>query len=437
MIKVMSKAWLDYINEYILLKGETLHQLDSEDNHDVIHLDVIKRTARTRRIVAKLTIGIKESEVPPETLISTFPTPNVKRQLNDKEKAYEWMRNGWVIREYRLKKDERTIDREQYRMGYPLFLFLQKLTTKMLEERNDSMRSWLNKWQKTKHPEQGLSLERLDILRRLNNVLSKLASDVILAIDHNLDHIESLNVGWRFKKQLTYLHFLLALYQISSDQKQFDWKEIGARYFQYIGGSKVFDSYKSDLIQEAEELLGRPLHLFGLTSLGTITPIYFAGEMKSPRANYHYGSIHATTDLAVFTDRFETTADVIWLVENRGVLTRMAYEIDFIKASKSFILAIDGQLRSSHRQLIQYLMKNVKQVIIWTDIDEAGLVIAKDAADLVRASNTKIKWVVPPLDVTTNQMEFEDKYQTAMKINREEQEQEMGGVEWWKKWIDD
>jgi len=82
-------------------------------------------------------------------------------------------------------------------------------------------------------------------------------------------------------------------------------------------------------------------------------------------------------------------------------------------------------------------MKNVKQVIIWTDIDEAGLVIAKDAADLVRASNTKIKWVVPPLDVTTNQMEFEDKYQTAMKINREEQEQEMGGVEWWKKWIDD
>lgn len=115
----------------------------------------------------------------------------------------------------------------------------------------------------------------------------------------------------------------------------------------------------------------------------------------------------------------------------------MAYEIDFIKASKSFILAIDGQLRSSHRQLIQYLMKNVKQVIIWTDIDEAGLVIAKDAADLVRASNAKIKWVVPPLDVTTNQMEFEDKYQIAMKINREEQEQEMGGVEWWKKWIDD
>ncbi len=97
--------------------------------------------------------------------------------------------------------------------------------------------------------------------------------------------------------------------------------------------------------------------------------------MKGKKSSYDYGSVHATTDLAVFSDEFETTASVLWLVENRGVLTRMAYEHDFLVETNSFVLGIDGQVRSAHRHLVENLSSCVKQVIIWSDVDEAGLTI--------------------------------------------------------------
>lgn len=429
------KEWLNYIENYIILKGEALEPLSNQEDQEIIHLNVIKRTVRTRRIVAKLTIGIQETKVPPEELIQTFQSPNVKRQFSDASKAYEWVRSGWVIREYRLKKDERTIDREQYRMGYALFIYQEKLVKKAEAGRIAMLRTWLNRWEETNQIKKTNDQQREDILTSLKALLTNIAGDVKAVIDQNQSQIKSIQIAWRFNKQIIYLHFLLALYQIARTEMHFDWKEIGARYYQYIGGSKKFDGYKSDFIEQTENLLERPLLLIGLTSLGTITPIYFTGEMRGKRVTYQSGAMHATTDLSVFSDKFETSADVLWLVENRGILTRMAYEKEFLKSSNSFILAIDGQLRSSHRQLIEYLLADVKQVIIWTDVDEAGLIIGNDVAKIVLPRRVMVKWVVPPLEVVTDQMDFEAEYTAAIKLKKEEQEQAIGGVEHWQKWI--
>ena len=125
----------------------------------------------------------------------------------------------------------------------------------------------------------------------------------------------------------------------------------------------------------------------------------------------------------------------MWLVENRGIVTRMGYERDFLIGSNSFILGIDGQLRSAHRRLIEQLASTVKQVIIWTDVDEAGLIIAKEVGETVRKYQVITKWIVPPLEVVLNIEEFQSRYERAIEVKKEEQEQEIGGVILWKKWI--
>ncbi|GAB2566207.1 DUF2399 domain-containing protein [Gracilibacillus alcaliphilus] len=427
--------WNDYLNNYILLKHETLHVLDAVENKDMIEVDVIKRTVRTRRTTAKLTFGLTDRGKPPEKVVNLFPSPYARRQLSLTDETYEWMRNGWVIREYRLGKDERTIKKEQYRMGLALFQYQQKLGYQKEQDNKQQLTEWINAWQKVQHASTKGVSQRTDLLNRLADQLALLAEEAQYAIDHNTYRFKQLNASWRLKKQVTFLHFLLALYQISAAESHFDWKQIGARYYRVIGGSKMFDTYKREFIEQAEQLTERPLQLFGLTSLGSITPIYFTGSMQGRNAIYQFGSMHATTDLAVFTDQFSTNADVLWLVENRGVLTRMAYEQDFVKESNSLVLAMDGQLRSAHRQLIHDLAACVQQVIIWTDVDEAGLVIAREAFQLTLSSQIIIKWVVPPLETVSSFEQFEARYQQAIRSSKEEQEQEIGGVQQWKTWI--
>lgn len=143
-------------------------------------------------------------------------------------------------------------------------------------------------------------------------------------------------VEWPFAKQLSFLHFLLAVGQLAATRQRFDWKEVGAVYYKEIGGSKKFD---------------------GQT------------------ARYTFGTVHATTHLAVCADTFSTTAEHLWLVENRAVLTRMAYEEHFLPATNSLLIGVDGHVRSGHRRLIQQLLihsSSLRQVLIWTDHDEAG-----------------------------------------------------------------
>ncbi|MBP2243113.1 hypothetical protein J2Z40_003701 [Cytobacillus eiseniae] len=423
---MIDNAWKDYLYEHILLKDEELNLLDIRENNGMIDIPIIKKTARTRRMVAMLTVGDNNQDVPPINLVKDFTSPRTKKQFELTNVIYEWIRNGWVIREYRLAKDERTVKSEQFRMGLSLFQYKKQMKDQQETEKNDSFLEWKNQWKQIQKTSSSSNLKRKEKLNRLNDILDE------MAMKGNIDDI---GTAWRFQKQLLFLHFLAAFYQISMIEHHFDWKQIGAKYYQKIGGSKEFDAYKKEFIEVAEELLEYPLQLLGLSSLGTITPIYFTGPMQGQSVSYKYGPIHATTDLAVFTENFQTDAEVLWLVENRGIVTRMAYEKNFLTSSKSFILGIDGQLRSAHRRLIEQLVSNVKQVIIWTDVDEAGFIIAKDVGETVEKSQAVTKWVVPPLEVVLNLEEFQSRYEGAIQVQKEEQEQEIGGVERWKKWI--
>ncbi|MUV37854.1 hypothetical protein JNUCC1_01660 [Lentibacillus sp. JNUCC-1] len=434
----MLDEWLGYIAEYILLKNEELSMIDMKQDNGVVYISVIKRTARTRRVVARFSFGLASvAPVPPDALVKAFASPKVKKRFAASEETFDWIRNGWIIREYRFEKDERTVKSEQYRMGLALFKHLQRLEIERAEVQARLILDWRSRWEKTEKVSHTTGSLRSLALRTLENELETIAGGV-QNISPGNGGVEQLNwiiASWRFQKQMSFLHFLLALYQIACEEEIFDWKQIGARYYRKIGGSKEFDVHKKEFIEEAEQLLQRPLHLYGLATLGTITPIFFTGEMHGGNVSYHHGSVHATTDLAVFTDSFQTEAEVLWLVENRGVLTRMAYEKDFLINSKSLVLGIDGQIRSAHRRLITQLAPHVKQVIIWTDVDEAGLTIAREAAGILVKEGITTKWVVPPLEIVTTLEQFEQRYIQSIQINTEEQEQEIGGVQHWKTWI--
>ncbi|MGN7940974.1 DUF2399 domain-containing protein [Virgibacillus sp. 6R] len=423
---MINDAWKEYLYENILLKNEEIHLLDSSENHGIVDIPIVKKTTRTRRTVAVLTLGLNCKNTPPNSLLKEFSSTKTKKQFELTNETYEYIRNGWIIREYRLAKDERTVISEQYRMGLSLFHYKKQVENERASEKMNSFLDWKDQWNKTKLSSPIPNLKRKEKLIRLKEMLDEIVT---------VDKMNEISPTWRFQKQLLFLHFLVAFYQISIIEQHFDWKQIGARHYRRIGGSKEFDSYKKEFIESAEELLEYPLHLLGLSSLGTITPIYFTGQMQGESVSYKHGPIHATTDLAVFTEDFQTNAEVLWLVENRGVVTRMAYEKNFLIDSKSIVLGIDGQLRSAHRRLIEQLVLQVKQVIIWTDVDEAGLIIAKAVGAIAQRYPVLTKWVIPPLEVVQKLEEFQSRYERAIDVQKEEQEQEIGGVELWGNWI--
>ncbi|WP_110928855.1 toprim domain-containing protein [Bacillus massiliglaciei] len=423
---MINNGWNDYLYKYILLKNEELNLQDIRESNGIVDIPVIKKTARTRRTVAMLTMGVNNQIVPPQKLLKDFASPSTKKKVELTDETYEWIRNAWIIREYRLAKDERTVKSEQFRMGLSLFQYKKQIENELETKKNEALLEWTNRWIKIKQSSSALNYKRKEKLNRLKDILDKVVTG---------DEVTTNSSVWRFQKQLLFLHFLVAFYQISMIERHFDWKQIGAKYYRKIGGSKEFDFYKKEFIQGAEELLDYPLHLLGLSSLGTITPIFFTGPMQGESVLYKYGPIHATTDLAVFSEEFQTDAEVLWLVENRGIVTRMGYEKDFLIDSKSFVLGIDGQLRSAHRRLIEQLVSNIKSVIIWTDVDEAGLIIAKEVGETVQRFQVSCKWVVPPLETVLNLEELQLRYEKAIQVQKEEQEQEIGGVELWKKWI--
>ncbi|MCT2534756.1 DUF2399 domain-containing protein [Aquibacillus koreensis] len=438
---MISSELQNYIQSHILLKNEKLYVIDAEEQNGIIHIPIMKQTARTRRVVAKIMVSrntsLEESDRIPTNLIQTFKSPKSKKRIPLSEETYEWVRAGWVIREIRLERDERTVKTEQYRTGFVLYQQQLQLQAKIENENRELLVEWKNRWSEVKHTTV-LNFDedqRVAVVSILENVLDRIARDTEKVLDGETKPLGNLYPDWRLKKQLLFMHFLVVLYQLACTETQFDWKQIGATYYRQIGGSKQFDSYKKEFVQEAEELLHRPIQLLGLASMGTITPLFFAGQMQGKYSNFGYGSVHATTDLAVFSDTFRTESDVLWLVENRGVLTRMAYEEAFLRETKSFVLGVDGQVRSAHKALITQLVKSVNQVIIWTDVDEAGLTIAKYLYELTQGANAMTTWIVPPLSVVTDWETFERKYKQLIQTSEEEQEQEIGGVEQWKMWI--
>ena len=149
-------------------------------------------------------------------------------------------------------------------------------------------------------------------------------------------------------------------------------------------------------------------------------------------SNYSIGTVHATTEIAVTDETFQTSAKTLWLVENRAVLTRMATEVEFLKTSEALVIGVDGQIRGAHRKIITQLCQNssIQKVMIWVDYDKAGQIIARDLVNLVKET---------PYRLIGNEgnvfMDYEVYKTWFATIQNAEQEMTLGGPEEWSKWI--
>jgi hypothetical protein len=433
-----------FIETYVLKSGEELESnTDEQSDSHFIDWQIIKRTERTYRVVGLVTMAANwnESEMAHDDLqqlLKKKPTPTKKLQLADHDPAtIRWFDQGWIIKEIRLKKDGKTPDAQHFRMGYRLYQYLQDV-------KREKEAKWEQEFSKIKNKVVRLCQVQTGLLARGRaqgvqaclTTLNELCSESALQLKHSPVFPSS----WPIAKRLKFLHFLVAFLNLSLQQSDFDWKEIGASYYQEIGGSKQFDLYKDEFIDKLETLAQVPAGALGLTSLGKITPLYFSGQLQGRYSSYAHGPVHALTDLSVAEEKYATEAQTLWLVENRAVLTRFAAETDFLKNTNSFMLCIDGHLRSAHRNFIDQLLTNsraIKQVIIWTDYDPDGLLIARELYQTVANHGLAVllKWITTEHEVLASWQEYEQYMREFLKSKKMEQEEVLGGADDWKKWI--
>lgn len=390
-----------FIQTHFLKKDEVIERIQQDGS--LLIIIVMKKTARTFRKVAQFKItanAITASEIP-DKLSKYHFTPKVKRKISEaNEVIQQWLNEGWIVREIRYHPDGISVNEEHYRIGPKYVASLQQKQIQLNEDHNAQMQQLLEKAEQLNLPE----------------------------IFQNAITWDNLPEKWADKKKFKYIEFCLTLYELSQQKDLFDFKEIGATLNDAIGGSKYFDADREVFLAQLEQS-GIDASLYGLVSIGKIVPIYFTGNVKNEFSNYSIGTVHATTDNAVLLSPFSTTNTTLWLVENRAILTRMAVETEFLQMTNSCVICLDGQIRSAHRLFIeQLLVSNIKQTIIWTDTDTAGVTIAKHAAEIV---NGPLK-IVGRNFKTYNSVES---FANAHEQEAHEQEQQLGGVTQWMKWV--
>lgn len=380
---------------------------------------VSKQTARTYRNVSLLKVGQLTNATPPTSLLHYKFTKNAKRKLTeDFATIQSWLAAGWIVEEIVLEPDGRSAKEVRYRMGPSLLNFFKRQN----EQQAQRLQAYVIELQK--------SMKMLQPVETLKQAISQLEELVAMPIEQ-LAQTTIFKSNWSIEKRLRFLHFSIGFFQLANKETLFDFKEIGATLFDKIGGSKMFDREQKEFIAELEHVFSIQTADFGLVSLGKITPIYFAGELTGSYSQYQYGVVHALTDDAILRDSYKTQAQIIWLVENRAVLTRMAKEVDFLRRTHSFIVCLDGQIRSAHKKLIEQLI-TTQTVMIWTDYDAAGLTIAKHAVNLV---NTSYKLIARENRIFPQIETYEKWLLSELKTAEHEQEQQLGDVDQWMKWI--
>lgn len=433
---MLKKGEIDFIQNYMLKKGE---QLDfSLTDSPFIEVKIIKQTERTYRLTGLLTLSknIDELKMVDEELIKLGLSPTKKLQLEDHDsKTIKWFEQGWIMKEIRFKKDGKTPDFQRYRMGFRLYNYQLEQSRAKEEKLDEEFTKWKDSSRLlVQNSPQFQSRSRHDGIQSCQTMIDELLHYDI----SELNGSPYFSTKWSTLKKLKYLHFLSAFLQICLQKEEFDWKEIGASYYKEIGGSKQFDSYKEEFIDQLENLTQCSVVLLGLISLGKITPLYFSGQITGHYSSYQFGPVHALTDLAILEEEYATNTTTIWLVENRAVLTRMAAEKNFIHDTNSLVVCVDGHVRSSHKRCIVQLLKNsrIQQIMIWSDYDLDGLQIAKELYITVsQYHQLQIKWITADSNVIRSWKEYEEYMQELLKNKNMEQEEMLGGTSKWKKWI--
>ncbi|WP_309271736.1 hypothetical protein [Paenibacillus sp.] len=423
-----------YLRQYILRDGEEVSPEFLMNPTSITDIPIVKRTARTHRQVGILTLATDVSQwrdipVPDPDLLKWIP--GRRAALKNEKQAFEWMQAGWIIKEMRLKRDGKTSEKVCHRMGYRLFTLLQKRLEQEKEKELgllESFRLGAEQWKE--HGTKETQNERMVLLSLLQ------MTDGCQTIEE-LENTDIFPAKWSTVKRIQFLHFVLAFIQVSSCQDVFDWKEIGAQYYGEIGGSKAFDIHKEEFIITLELWSGQQSASLGLISPGQITPIYFAGHLEGMWSVHQPGPVHALTDLAVAQDHYYTRASTLWLVENRGILTRLAADRGFTGKSDCLIIGVDGHIRSSHRALVHQLVTSspINQVLIWSDYDEDGLCIAKEMMEAVSARKLALKWICHNHEIITDWIDYQIYMKELLQERSLEQEQVLGGYEDWNKWI--
>ncbi|HHW35821.1 MAG TPA: DUF2399 domain-containing protein [Bacillales bacterium] len=438
---MLEKDELDYIATFMLKTGERLVLEAANDDHaTIVDVKIIKQTERTYRVAGIINVATGFVDDIPETidqeLMKLKLTPKKKVIMDDHHpNTIKWFDSGWMMKEIRFKKDGKTPDSIHYRMGYRLYNYLNEQSRQKEEELEQEFTRWKAEVNMVKEPKTiDFSPQRK---RGFSNCQNNLYELCLLELSE-LKTMPYIPNTWSMNKIFKYLDFLLAFLQIGLEKKEFDWKEIGASYYKEIGGSKEFDPYKDEFIEQLETIAQCPAAILGMTSLGKITPVYFSGPLSGQFSTFQYGPVHALTDLAISEEKYKTSAAVFWLVENRAILTRIAAETNFLKETNSLILCVDGHLRSAHKQFIGQVLANssIEQVIIWSDYDSAGLQIAREIYETVSEHyESTIKWINHDQTVITNWTEYQKDLDHFLKNNRMEQEQVLGGAVDWKRWI--
>ncbi|KAB7672567.1 DUF2399 domain-containing protein [Bacillus sp. B1-b2] len=437
---MIEQSVLMYLKEFILKSGEELDWNSYSDENVLSEVKIIKQSVRTFRVLGVLTLSLQthhsELTKTDSKLDSLAITARKKVYLDDQDRqTFKWLEDGWIIKEVRFEKDEKTVHSSHYRMGFRLYKHEQiKIQHKMDRIHNefhdikDQILSMLltqikDQQSFSQQKEQGIQ----NIIKRMDQFhVSDLMSPIYFP------------EKWLNGKRLKFLHFVHAFSKICVQKNEFDWKEIGANYYQKIGGSKEFDAYKQEFIELLEEWVNYPAMELGLTSLGQITPIYFAGQLRGNYASYNWGPVHALTNISISNEVYRTKATTLWLVENRAILTRMASAEQFLEDSNSLIICVDGHLRSAHRKTISQILDNsyIEQVMIWCDYDSSGLQISKEISIAVNQHNElRVKWILPDQQVVNDWIQYEKYVLSFLENSKMEQEQMIGGIELWKKWI--
>ncbi|MEK3988495.1 DUF2399 domain-containing protein [Robertmurraya sp. FSL R5-0851] len=437
---MIEESFQVYIKDFILKSGEVLELGEPNKDNFLLEVRIIKRSERTYRILGLLIVSTKTTKDIESTndhkLDAIKFTPRKKVSLDDNDRqTFKWLEEGWILKEVRFEKDEKTVRSSQYRMGYRLYEHEQ-----------------LKVQQKVDYVYSEFSKVKDKLLRTLATIddnynhfphRKKLGLENMVKIINqlkqcDLNESEYFPQKWHVKKSLKYLQFVDAFSQLCLQKKDFDWKEIGATYYKKIGGSKEFDPYKQEFIDQLEEWASVPATELGLASLGQITSVYFAGQLSGRYVAYQLGPVHALTNLSIAQEKYLTKATNLWLVENRAILTRLAATEQFLEETNSFIICVDGHLRSAHRNAITQILdnSNIEQVLIWCDYDPDGLQISKEIySTIYKYSNLKIKLILPEQEVISDWHKYEEHLKGFLENNKMEQEQMMGGVVLWKRWI--